>query len=557
MENIFIELGLGIFIASIFGIIAKLLKQPLVIAYIFTGFVIAPFLFGSQGSREIISIFSTTGIAFLLFMVGIELKVEKILEAGKKILLIGFLQIFFTALLGYFLSILLGFNSTVSLYIGIVFSFSSTVIVVNLLSEKKALSSLYGRIAISILILQDVFALLVLVFLSGMKDGSDFSFLEMGQIFVKGFFIFLLVYLFSKLVIKKVFKYLAHSLDLLFLSSIAWCFAIAGLAKFLGFSVEMGAFLAGLSLASLPYSEEISLKLSPLRDFFLILFFITLGMQTNWDSIGGFLVPIIILSLFIIFIKSLIIMILMSYYKFTKRTSFYSAMSLAQISEFSIIIAGVGLGLSHFGKDIFSLITIITIITILISSYIITFLGHIYNIAQKQLKIFEKEIEEEQDRVPKYKNHIVLFGYHRLGKQLFHTLEKISKKIIVVDIDPEVVDDLSCKGRTCVYGDAYDVELLEKVNIEKAKMVVVTFPAFKSNKFLIKKIKSLNKKIKIITTAEEIQEALELYKLGADYVILPHYLGGEHVVGMLNDINKKKKSLGNIRKYHIASLKEM
>ena len=557
MEKIFIELGFEIFIATVFGIIARLLKQPLVIAYIITGFILGPSIFGFIEGREVVSLFSTIGIAFLLFIVGMELNTEKLAELGKKTILLGIIQVALTALGGYIFSKLLGFTDLVSIYIGIILSFSSTVIVVNLLTEKKAITTLYGKMVVGILVLQDVAALFVLVFLGGIKSGEAFSSLLLASILIKAVLLFLASYLISFVLIKRIFNYLAHSPDLLFLASIAWCFAIAGGAYLLGFSIEMGAFIAGLSLASLPYSDEITLKLSPLRDFFLILFFITLGMQIDWSGISGFIFPLIMLVLFVIIIKTLIILVSMGAFGFTKRTSFYTAVSLSQVSEFSLIIAALGLSIGHLDKDIVSMIILVTIITILTSTYLISFLGHIYNLIQKPLSLFEKnKVIEKEKKIPLLKNHIILSGYHRLGRQIFKSLEKISKKIIVVDIDPDVIYDLIRQGKYCIYGDAYDPLLLEKLNIGKAKMIITTFPGKKSNAYLIKKVRNQNKKAKIIAIADHASDAIYLYKIGADYVILPHHLTGVYVASMLEDVNRKKKNLKLIKKSHIQFLKE-
>ncbi|MDD5731524.1 MAG: cation:proton antiporter [Patescibacteria group bacterium] len=556
MERIFVELGFEIFIAAVFGIVARLLKQPLVIAYIITGFILGPSIFGFIEGREMVSLFSTIGIAFLLFIVGMELNTEKLAELGKKTIFLGIIQIVLTALGGYVLSRLLGFSDIVSIYIGIVLSFSSTVIVVNLLSEKKAITSLYGKMVVGILVLQDIAALFVLVFLGGVKSGEVLSWILFASILIKAVLLFLIAYLISILLIKKVFNYLAHSPELLFLASIAWCFAVAGGAFMLGFSIEMGAFIAGLTLASLPYSDEITLRLSPLRDFFLILFFITLGMQIDWSGISGFIFPLVALVLFVIIIKTLIILISMGAFGFTKRTSFYTAVSLSQVSEFSLIIAALGLSIGHLDKGIVSMIILITIITILTSTYFINFLGHIYNLIQKPLSLFEmNQVKEKKKKIPLLKDHIILFGYHRLGKQIFKSLEKISKKIIVVDIDPDVVYDLNCRGKYCVYGDAYDPLLLEKLNIGKAKMIVTTFPGKKSNAFLIKKVRAQNKRAKIIAMADHASDAIYLYKTGADYVILPHHLTGVYVASMLEDVGSKKKDLKLIKKSHLQFLK--
>lgn len=247
----------------------------------------------------------------------------------------------------------------------------------------------------------------------------------------------------------------------------------------------------------------------------------------------------------------------MGAFGFTKRVSFYTAISLSQVSEFSLIIVALGASIGHLDKNIVSMIILVTIITILSSTYLIQFLGHIYNLIQKPLSIFEKnKIKEKEERIPLLKNHIILFGYHRLGRQIFRSLEKISKKIIVVDIDPDVIYDLSSRGKYCVYGDAYDPLLLEKLNISKARMIITTFPGKKSNAYLIKKARLKNKKVKIIAMADHASDAVYLYKMGADYVILPHHMTGIYVASMLEDVGKGKKDLRLIKKSHMQFLKE-
>ncbi len=558
MEQIFVELGIAIVSATALGVVARILRQPLILAYIFTGFILGPSLFGLITGEEVISLFSTIGIAFLLFIVGMELSLHRIKEVGGKAIVIGLIQLLATGILGYFLCLLLGFTNIVSIYIGILLAFSSTVIVIKLLSEKKALSSLYGKIVIGILILQDIAALFILIVLSGMGGGTDLSPLLILEILLDGIVAVLLVYFVSKIFLYRLFRYVARSAELLFLTSIAWCFLVSAFFVFLGFSIEMGAFLAGITIAGLPYREDITNKLSHLRDFFLILFFVALGMQIDFTTLGFMLFPLIALVFFVIFVKSLIILITMGALSFTKRTSFYSALSLSQVSEFSLIIAGMGLSLGYLSEDVVSLVIVVTIITIISSSYIITFLGNIYNLLQKPLRFFEKKnISEQEKKAPKLNGHIILFGYNRLGPRIFGALKKISKKIIVVDLNPEVVEGLMSHDITCVYGDAYDVELLEQLNINKAKMVVITFPAKKSNRFLIKKVREENKRAKIITIAEDVDEALYLYGVGADYVILPHYISAEHISSMLDKVRKKKQKLREIKKYHIESLEKI
>ena len=556
MEIIFIDLGLAIILATLLGIVAKMIRQPLIIAYIVAGFLLGSSFVGFSQSKEMISLFSTMGITFLLFIVGTEISVGKIAEVGLKSFLIGAVQVIFTGAGGYLVGRVLGLDLLPSFYLGIVAAFSSTVIVIKLLSEKRHLSSMYGKLVVGILVLQDILALVALVILSSIGSDFDISPDIFLNILVRGLLLGIIIYIFSRFILDRLFRYLAKSVELLFLASIAWCFAVTGLFFLSGFSMEMGALVAGISIAPLAYSEEIRLRLSSLKDFFLILFFIGLGMQMDFVGVNLTIWPIVLLSMVVIFLKPLSVMITMSAMGFAKRTSFYTAISLSQMSEFSLIVAGLGLALGHLDKTVFSLIIVVMIISVLVSSYLITFLGNIYALAKKALVLFERDGHLEYQGSLEYKNHAVLFGYHRLGSRIVHALKKNCKKIIVVDLDPEAIEHLTAKNIPCVYGDAYDVELLVTVNVASAKIIVTTIPAKRSNAYLIKKIREVNKRVAIIAIADQAEDAIFLYKAGADYVVLPHYISADHVIKMITKISQKAQ-LSKIRKKHIIDLGNM
>lgn len=552
---LFLEIGAIVVVAFLLGLLAKSIRQPLLIAYIMAGFFLGPSFFGFVADRELIGLFSTIGVAFLLFAVGLEMNISKLKEIGVQSFIIGVLQMGATFTFGYLIANLLGFSALPSLYIGVGLAFSSTIVVVKLLSEKRTLSSFYGRVVLGVLLTQDIVALLILVLLAGLGQGvAVLSWMVLGKIIIRGIALSVAIYIFSHFILKKLFRYLGSSGELFFIASIAWCFAVAIAFVLSGFSLEMGAFVAGISLASLPYGEEISSRLVPLRDFFLVLFFVALGMQIDIGGLDKLAAPIIIITLLATIIKPLIVMTITGFFNFTKRISFYSGISLGQISEFSLIIFGVGLSLDHINQRHFSIIVVASVLSIIFSSYAITFLGYIFVYLQK---IFGSVLsgKDDEKKINRHKNHILLFGYHRVGSNIMKSLKKIAKDILVVEIDPVIIEELLSREIPCVYGDAYDLELLDRINLSDAKMVVITIPAKKSNIFLIKKIRAVNKKATIVTMAEQSQEAIELYQSGSDYVVLPHYISADYLSGVLAHFGRNKSKIKNLRAKHLSLLK--
>jgi len=246
----------------------------------------------------------------------------------------------------------------------------------------------------------------------------------------------------SKYLLPFIFEISAKSREFLFLSAVAVCFFFSMLAHFFGFSIVIGAFLAGLALSSLPYHFDIAGRIIPLRDFFVILFFVSLGMELVFENIGGMLVLLLISLVVILLLKPLILMIMGSILGYKKRTSFLSALSLAQISEFSLILVALGLNLGHVSNKIFTLTVLLAVITITLTSYFIKYDNKIYGVFSKKLDIFEKLAvkETELEHFPYHsKKDIVLFGAHRMGGVFINTFNKFKEKLVVVDFDPQVI----------------------------------------------------------------------------------------------------------------------
>ena len=383
--NLFISLSLAVVFAVIVSGFMRVLKQPLIVGYIFTGIIVGPYFFNLFSTNEIFETLSQIGIAFLLFMVGMHLNPRAIKEVGKVSLVTGIGQIIFTSIIGFLISLALGFSILVSVYISIALTFSSTIIITKLLYDKKDIDSLYGKIAIGFLIVQDLAAIIILMVVSSYSDGAS---LNLWTTLLRGLIILFLLFAFSFFVLPKLVKRAAKSSEFLVLFSVGWALAIASLFHYLNFSLEIGALLAGMSLSLSPFSAEISSKMKPLRDFFIVLFFIIIGSQIVFLHVAQNILPIILFSLFILIGNPLIVMIIMKYFGYTKRTGFFAGLTVAQISEFSIILVALGVSVGHLTSEILSMVTMIGLITITGSTYLILYSNSIYQRISKYLSIF-------------------------------------------------------------------------------------------------------------------------------------------------------------------------
>ncbi len=551
----FLELSAIILIATIVAGITRALKQPLVISYIITGILVGPAFLDIISSQETFGTFSHIGIALLLFTVGLNLNLRVIKEVGKVSVVTGLGQVVFTSLVGFFIALALGFSWIVSLYVAVALTFSSTIIITKLLSDKKDINSLYGKISIGFLLVQDLVVVFILIVASSLSGDFDLASV-VSSVLLKGAGFFLAVFLVSLYILPKFLKIIAKSQEFLLLFAVGWCLALSGLAYYLGFSLEIGALLAGVTLAMSPFRFEISSKMKPLRDFFLVLFFIVLGSQIMIENIGQYWLPIVIFSLFILIGNPVIVMIIMGILGYTKRTSFLAGLTVAQISEFSLIFVSLGVSLGHVSSEVLSFVTAIGLITIAGSTYMILYADRIYNILSKYLIVFERK-GKKVDQSQKQKNEIydiILFGYDRIGYDVLETFKSLNEKYLVVDYNPETIQRLSKKGIDCKYGDAGDIELLNELELDKVKMVVSTIPKLETNLLLISKIREVNKDAIITVVSYNIDETMELYNAGATYVLMPHLLGGYHVSFMIKKHGLDLAKFLEEKESHIKSL---
>lgn len=550
------ELAIVILFSAIFGIVAKLLRQPVILAYLATGALIGYFGLFHLADKETFRIFSDLGIMFLLFLVGLEINYSSLRLVGKTALIVGLGQVVFTFAIGYLIALALNFSSLSSAYIAIALTFSSTIIVVKLLSDKKDLRSLYGRISVGTMLIQDFVAIFLLIFLAGSDSGSDFLIKKAVLTVAMGVFLFAAMLWLGRKIIPLILDKIAASSELLFLLSLAWLFAVSVVMSKIGFSIEIGGLLAGLSLANSSENFQIAAKIKTLRDFFILIFFVILGASFVFSNFNSVAIPILLFSIFVLVGNPLIVLIIMGIMGFRKRTSFLVGVTVAQISEFSLILAVLGLKLGHITEETVALITAVGIITITTSTYLIIYADSIFKRISWLLSIFErgKTKEEQLFSDKNFEKPIIMMGYGRTGESIALNLEK--KNLLVLDSDPEVINQLKREGIDYIFGDMRDSEIFEKMNLEKTNVIISTSPDFEDNLALLHDLGALEKKPKTILRAETEQEARLLYAKGADYVLLPNFTAGQYL-GKNISVDPKMKILEQLRKKDLFLIKRL
>jgi len=542
------ELGIIIIIAAVLGIIARALRQPVILAYILTGTLIGLLGFFNLGDREIFQTFSELGIMFLLFLIGLEIDYASLRSVGKISVIIGLGQIIFTAAIGFIISLLFGFDYITSAFIAIALTFSSTIIIVKMLTEKKDLNSLYGKISVGFLLVQDFVAIILLVFLASLGPaGGSVSSIGIGGTIIKGVIFFALMLWLGRKIIPRIFDKIATSKELLFLTSLAWCFLIATLTVKVGFSIEIGGFLAGLSLANSSGHFQIGSNIRYLRDFFILIFFVILGSSLILSDFTGLLWPIILYSLFVLIGNPLIVMTIMGALGYTKRTSFLSGIAVAQISEFSLILAALGFKLGHLSLQAVSLITAVGIITITISAYMMTYSKQLFSFLSPYLSIFEKKKTKEAEIAGNISRPIVIIGFHRTGQAIIKHVSK--DNILIVDFDPDMAKMLEENNYHHIFGDISDEEIFERINFENTKVIISTSPDFEDNMAVLERVNELKKSrrdLRAVFTAQNEKDLELLYKKGADYVVMPHVSTGNYL-GKLLETDPELRDIRRIK----------
>jgi Kef-type K+ transport system membrane component KefB/Trk K+ transport system NAD-binding subunit len=457
-----------------------------------------------------------------------------------------------TTMFGYFVARVFGYGMLPSLFVGVALSFSSTIIILKLLSDKKEQSRLYGKISIGFLLVEDLIATILLVVVSASGSGGV-TFSDFASLATKCIALIIGIWLVRVVIINHMGSIIAKSQEFLFLFAIGWALGIAALFQAAGFSLEIGALIAGVTLASLPYAQEIASRLKILRDFFIVLFFISLGSHLQLHNVWHVLPRAGLLSLLVLVGNPLIVMTIMGLSGYTKKTSFKTAMTGSQVSEFSLILLLLANKFGHINQEVLSLVTITGLFTIAISTYLIIYSDKLYILFERYLELFERrKLKQEHEQRRHYE--LALIGYQKGGQEFLKLFLQLKKRYVIVDYDPAIIDILEHKGAEYLYGDVTDPELLEELNLTHTRLIISTITDMATNTLLAEWLENNNPRAVFIATADTSDEAAELYKKGAAYVILPHYIGSEKIGSFIRKNGFNKTEFKKYREKHLAYL---
>ncbi len=544
MSNPFFVFSLVFGSAVCAGLVARAVRQPAFLGHVLVGLAAGYWgLMRGDEVNRLLEVLSSAGVMLLLFLVGLEMNVGEVKKMGGRAVMTGLGQIVITTIIFAVFLINFGLGLSQSLFLGASLAFSSTIIVVKLLSEKHDLMSLSGKMAVALLLIQDLAAIVLLIVFGGRLSEGVFL------LFIKILLLVGLTGLMSRKVMPRILHRLARSMDELILFSLAWCFVLAAViaSPVFGLSLEIGGFLAGLALSGSFEHVQIATKIKPIRDFFLTIFFVGLGLNIKLD---GSVVPFaIFLSMAVILIKPIIVWLLMRLFGFKQRVAFGTGLMMGQISEFSFIMVGIGARMGFLSSSNVSLVSLVGLITMVVSGYLIIDKEGVFRVLRPVLGFIWKDTSKSDPLPAELSDHIILFGCHRMGRSVMVHLLKSREKILIVDFDPEVVERLKNEGADVIYADASDTDVYDQLNLSKAKMVISTLKDIKDNLVMLSEINKRKSKVSIVVDAESVEDAVDLYKAGATYVIFPHFVGGLHLGDLVRKGVREKGDFESYRKY--------
>jgi Kef-type K+ transport system membrane component KefB len=540
-HSVILNIALAMVAASLLGLIMKVLKQPAMLGYILAGVAIGPIGIGMITDHTEIVTISEIGLILLLFMIGLEIDLKKMLAAGRLVIVPGVLQFPICVAMGWAIlkgltlfGLSFGEGNYALLYTAIAISISSTMIVVKLLYDKMELDTLPGRITVGILVFQDIWAIIVLAIQPNLADPKILSIL---LTFAKGGLLVALALAISRWVLPVIFHVVAKIPELLLVLSLGWCFLVALVAAhpFVGLSMEMGALIAGVSLATFPYNLDVIAKVVSIRDFFITLFFVALGMQIPMPTPSVLLVSLVIVFVALV-IRAFGVFAVLQTLRAGHRTSLLPTINLSQVSEFALVIVAIGIGYEHVSQESLTYIIWVFSVLAVASTYLVTYSHPLQDFWRRLLlKLGVKDIGKALEDEHRHKEHpILILGFFRIASafmdEVFRKHQDLIEQIKVVDFNPVVRKKLEKMGVYCVYGDISNIDTLHHAHVEGAKVVLCSVPDSilkgTTNKNLLSLVRSLCPEAQVILTAESPSQAAELYKAGADFVIQVSAIAG-------------------------------
>lgn len=524
--------------AAVAGMIATRLRQPLIVAFIAVGILVGPAGVGWVVGDTTFELLARLGIAILLFLVGLRLDLHLIRTTGLVAVATGLGQVLFTSVIGFLIALAFGMDTVTALYVAVALTFSSTIIIVKLLSDKRELDQLHGRIAVGFLIVQDIVVVLTMIGLTAFGQRTAESVpVGIALVLAKGFGLLAGIVILMRYVLPWLIHHVARSQELLVLFGVAYATSVAALSEWLGFSSEVGAFLAGMSLASTRYRDALGARLVSLRDFLLLFFFLQLGTMLQFDEAAEELTAAAVFSVFVLIGNPLIVIAIMAALRYPVRVGFLAGLTVAQISEFSLILAALGLSLGHISSATVSLITVVGLITIGASTYLILYSHPLYERLKPWLSVFEPrtdrtaEAADDPSRVD-----VILYGLGRFGGRLADHLSQDGHRVLAVDFDRNRVSNNDRDGVSAVFGSAEDIHFLENLPLHSARYVISTVPQLQVNMALLHDLRHHDFRGRIALTAHTARDNEQLRAAGADLVLNPFVEAATNIAETLKEL---------------------
>ncbi len=541
MEHLLQDIGVAVLAATVLGLVAHFLRQPVILGYLIAGAVIGPGIgFAWVTDADSIGVISEIGLVLLLFIIGLEMDLGRLRSSGKELLVAGFGQFPLGVMIALPVFVLAGYsltgNNRLGLYLALVSALSSTAIVVKLLYDRFELDTKPGRITVGILVIQDLYAILVLAV---QPNFANPSLLPLVKALAASAILLVAGFVVSRFVLSWLFTAIARSPELVVATSIGWCVAVAGAAGAMGLSKEMGALVAGLAISAFPYSLHVTAKTLPLRDFFLTLFFVALGMRIaapTWALVG----PVALVTVVVVVSRFLTIYPLLALCGAGRRTAFLASLNLAQISEFGLVIATLGVAYHHVTEEAITIILYALAVTAVLSSYAIRFNQQLFKLYDRLLTRvglgttrFVKPEDETCDHHP-----IALLGVHRGARALLDRVQatrpELIPRILAIDFHPETLKSLRAEGVAGRFGDLGSLDTLHHAHLDRAQVIVSSIPDVLlkgvDNRGLVKAARALAPHALIIATADRPEQRAELLAAGASVVLNPYELLGEELL---------------------------
>jgi Kef-type K+ transport system membrane component KefB len=542
LDGTFEQIAAVLVVCVAAGALATLLRQPLIVGLIAAGIAVGPEVLGLVEASTEIELLAKIGISLLLFVVGLKLDVRLVRTLGPVALATGLGQVAFTSAAGYLIAIALGFEVVQAVYIAVALTFSSTIIIVKLLTEKRELEDLHGRIALGFLIVQDIVVVLAMIAITAVGDTAGGDLLtEFGGVALRGVALLLAVAAIGRWVTPRVTHLLARQPELLVLAAVAWAVALAAITILLGFSEEVGAFLAGMSLASTPYREALSSRLSTLRDFLLVFFFIDLGTRFELTAATEQIPAAVLFSLFVLIGNPIIVLIIMGYMGYRKKVSFKAGLTVAQISEFSLILVALGAAQGHIGDEVIGLVTAVGLITITVSTYLIYGSDRLHDRIEPFLRVFEREQPrtslEDDAGLPEV--DVIVVGLGRFGRTVIEELREAGDRVLGIDWDPRSVRSGTWGDVPVIYGDADDPELAEQLPLDGVLWVISTLRVRDTNLTLIDSLRRGGYRGRIVVSTDHEGDEELLRRAGADLTIRPLHIAARPLMDLLHDHGRR------------------